>query len=306
MKHINRTIATAVFVLLCSAGLAAQDWRGMGRLSGRVTDESGAAVEGAVVKGHRAESQGGPEVKTNKKGEWTLAGIANGQWDVDIEKPGFEPFRTTVSIAEAAMNPPMNIKLKKAPVDPNTQIRGDLEKAAALMQQQKYADARAIYEDILKKYPDAYQVEPYIARTYYAEHELDPAIEHLRNALAKDPDSAEIKILLAHLLDEKGNADESRQLIASVDESKIKDPATLLNVGIGLLNQKKPADALTWFDKTITRFPDRADAYYYRGITELQLEKSDAARADLEKFLEMSPNAPEAATAKGILDKIRQ
>lgn len=277
----------------------------MGRLSGVVTDESGTQVEGAIVKGHRAESQGGPEVKTNKKGEWTLAGIANGQWDIDIEKPGLQPFRTTVSVAESSMNPPMNVKLKKAAADPNVQIRGDLEKAAALMQQQKYADARTIYEDILKKYPEAYQVEPYIARTYYAEHQIDPAIEHLRNALAKNPDNADIKILLANLLNEKENTNESRQLIASVDDSKIKDPATLLNVGIGLLNQKKPEEALTWFDKTVTRFPERADAYYYRGATELQLEKTDLAKADLEKFVAMAPNASEAATAKGILEKIR-
>jgi len=305
MKHINVGIRTAAIVVLCAASAFAQDWRGMGRLAGKVTDEAGAPIEGAIVKGHRAESEGGPEAKTNKKGEWTLAGIANGQWDVDIEKPGFEPFRTTIGVVEASMNPPMNVKLKKAPVDPNAAIRDEVAKAAALVQQQKYAEARAIYEDILKKHPEAYQVEPYIARTYYAEHQLEPAIEHLRNAVAKEPDNAEYKILLAHLLAEKGDAEESRQVIASVDDSKIKDPATLLNIGIGLLNEKKPADALTWFDKTVTRFPDRADAYYYRGITELQLEKTDAAKADLEKFVAMAPNAPEAATAKGILEKIR-
>jgi regulator of sirC expression with transglutaminase-like and TPR domain len=55
----------------------------------------------------------------------------------------------------------------------------------------------------------------------------------------------------------------------------------------------------------VARFPQYADAYYYRGITELQLAKTDAARADLTKFIEMAPAAPEAATAKGILDKIK-
>jgi Tfp pilus assembly protein PilF len=294
-----------VVVLLTAAPVLAQDWRGMGRLAGRVTDESGAPIDGVAVKGHRAESQGGPETKTNKKGEWTFAGINNGQWDVDFEKPGYETFKTSVAVLENSPNPPMNVKLKKAAVDPNTQIKEDLAKAGALMQQQKYAEARAIYQDILTKHPEAYQVEPYIARTYYGEHQIDAAIEHLRNALAKDPNNAEVKLLLAHLLEEQGSTEESRQIIASIDESKITDPATLLNVGIGLLNQKKPADALTWFDKAVTRFPQSADGYYYRGITELQLEKTNAAKADLTKFLEMAPNAPEAATARGILEKIK-
>jgi regulator of sirC expression with transglutaminase-like and TPR domain len=55
----------------------------------------------------------------------------------------------------------------------------------------------------------------------------------------------------------------------------------------------------------VTRFPQNADGYYYRGLTNLQLSKNDAAKADLTKFLEMAPNAPEAATAKGILDKLK-
>ena len=187
MKHIHSHVIAAAVALLCASGAYAQDWRGMGRLAGRVIDESGAPIEGAVVKGHRADSQGGPETKSNKKGEWTLAGIANGQWDVDIEKQGFEPFKTSVSVAEASMNPPIAIKLKKAAVDPNAKVRDDLAKAASLMQEQKYADARAIYQDILAKNPEAYQVEPFIARTYYAEHQIDPAIEHLRNAVGRRP-----------------------------------------------------------------------------------------------------------------------
>ena len=201
--------------------------------------------------------------------------------------------------------PPMPVVMKKATVDPNVAIAADLNKAADLFKQQKYADARAIYQDILAKHPEAYQVEPYIARTYYAEHNLDAAVEHLRNALAKDPDNVDVKLLLANTLAEQGKADESQQIIGSIDEAKITNPATLLNIGIGMLNGKKPAEALTWFDKTITRFPDYPDAYYYRGITELQEGKNDPAKADLEKFVQMAPNAPEAATAKGILEKIK-
>jgi Tfp pilus assembly protein PilF len=173
------------------------------------------------------------------------------------------------------------------------------------VKQQKFAEARAIYENILAQHPDAYQVEPYIARTYYAEHQIDPAIEHLRKAVAKDPANVEVKLLLSTLLTEKGNGDEARQILASIDESKITDPSTYVNAGIGLINQKKAAEALPWFDKAVAKFPQAADAYYYRGITELQLEKNDAAKTDLTKFLAMAPNAPEAKTARDILAMLK-
>ena len=291
--------------LLMAASAAAQDWRGMGRMNGTVKDEGGQPVEGVVVKAHRVGSEGGPQARTNKKGEWVIAGITNGSWDLDFDKPGYETRKQSASIVELTRNPPVETTLKKAAADPNVAIVADLNKAADLINQQKFADARAIYEDILAKHPEAHQVEPYIARTYYAEHNLEAAIQHLRSALVKDPNNLEVKLLLANVLAEKGDAEESQQLMATIDESKITTPSTLLNIGIGMLNAKKPDQALVWFDKTIARFPQYPDAYYYRGITELQEGKTDAAKTDLAKFVGMAPNAPEAATAKGILEKLK-
>lgn len=305
-----RTSRLASFIaflalILITVTASAQDWRGAGRISGVVKDEAGQPLEGVAVKAHRVGSNGGPQTKTNKKGEWAFNGINGGQWDIDFDKDGYQPGRKSTSFQEHDSNPPMPVTLKKAAVDPNVAIAADLNKAAELIKAQKYADARAIYEDILAKHPEAYQVEPYIARTYYAEHNLDAAVTHLRNAVAKEPENVDVKLLLATTLAEQGKAEESQQLVTSIDEAKITNPATLLNIGIGMLNGKKPADALTWFNKTITRFPQFPDAYYYRGITELQEGQNDPAKADLSKFVEMAPNAPEAATAKGILEKLK-
>jgi Tfp pilus assembly protein PilF len=301
----STVVAVCAVTVLTGSAVFAQDWRGVGRLGGTVTDDKGQPLEGVVVKGQRAESTSTTQGKTNKKGEWALNGINGGQWNLDFEKPGYETSRITATVEEHSPNPPVLTKLKKAAADPNIALQADLKKASDLMAQQKYADARTIYESILAQHPEATQIEPYIARTYYGEHQIDPAIEHLRKAAAAEPNSVEVKLLLANLLAEKGNSEESQQLLSSIDESKITDPAVLLNIGIGLLNQKKPADALTWFDKSVAKFPDSADSYYYRGITELQLEKTDAAKADLTKFVTMAPNAPEAATAKGILEKLK-
>lgn len=302
-KILASSIACLFLVALAAVPADAQDWRGSARLSGTVTDDAGKPIEGAVVKAQMVGSTGSTQAKTNKKGEWALNGISSGQWNLDVEKDGYETSRVAATVQDH--NPPMTTKLKTAAVDPNVALQADLKQAADLMAQQKYADARAIYEGVLAKHPEATQLEPYIARTYYAEHRIDPAIEHLRKAAAADPNNVEVKMLLATLLAEKGNADESKQLMSSIDDSKITDPTVLLNIGIGLLNQKKPEDALTWFDKVVTRFPQNADGYYYRGLTNLQLSKNDAAKADLTKFLELAPNALEAATAKGILEKLK-
>jgi tetratricopeptide (TPR) repeat protein len=305
VRSISTVVVGLAVVALLSTRAVAQDWRGAGRLGGVVTDDKGQPVDGAVVKAQRVGSTGATQAKTNKKGEWALNGINGGSWNLDFEKQGYETSRITANVEEHSPNPPVTTKLKKAAADPNIALQADLKKATDLMNGQKYAEARAIYEDVLAKHPDAKQLEPYIARTYYGEHNLDAAIEHLRTATAADPENVEVKMLLVNTLAEKGDAQESQQILASIDETKITRPEILLNVGIGLLNAKKPEDALTWFDKTATRFPDYASAYYYRGITELQLGKNDPAKADLTKFVTMAPDAPEAATAKGILEKMK-
>src|SRR5581483_3141441 len=211
IRHSLSAFFLIVLAFAIAAPVAAQDWRGVGRLGGVITDDTGKPIEGAVVKAQLIGSTGTTEAKTNKKGEWALNGISGGQWNLDFQKDGYETSRITATVQEHSPNPPVTTKLKKAAADPNIALQADLKKAADLMNQQKYADARAIYESILAAHPEATQIEPYIARTYYAEHQIDPAIEHLRKASAADPNNVEVKLLLGNLLAEKGDTQESQQ-----------------------------------------------------------------------------------------------
>jgi tetratricopeptide (TPR) repeat protein len=328
MRPAFRLLLIVTFAMVLLPGVsAAQAWRGQGRVAGKVVDESRKPVEGVTVKAYLPEAEGGTQVKSNKSGEWAVSGIGRGMWQLDFAKEGFESRQVTVAVSEVSRLPPMEIALKRAVpvIDPNVEIKEGLVKAAELMNTKKFADARAIYEALIGKYPEAWQIQPLIARTYYAENQFDKAIEHLRLGLAKDPENIEIKLLLANVLVEKGDAEEGKQLIASIDETRVKDPLTFVNVGIAMINQNKPADALVYFDKAIARFPEHADAYYYRGITHLQMGKPTEAKADLSavalakpdlsavalakadltKFLQLAPNAPEAAMARKILEQLK-
>jgi predicted Zn-dependent protease len=305
-------LTLAAFLLL-SIGLpsaeAAGQTRGMGRVAGKVTDESGKPIEGVTVKATIAAGGSPVTTKSNSKGDWVLAGIAPGTWNIDFEKAGWEPRNISVPVVELTTIPPIQVTLKAAVAraDPNVEIKAELEKAATLLNARKYADARAIYESLLAKYPEVHQLHPMLARTYHAEKNLDKAIEHLRVAVDKMPDNIEAKLLLGNTLIEVGKTDEAKQMLSAIDSSKIADPTVLLNVGITLVNQGKAGDALTYFDQVVTRFPAHADGYYYRGITYLQLQKNAEAKADLEKFVGLaSPDAPELAMAKKILEQLKQ
>lgn len=302
MTMIQRVTYIALVVLLPASLAAAQGWRGMGRVAGKVTDEQGKPLENVSVK-LDLPGAGGTEVKTNKKGEWAAGGLARGDWQIDFELAGYEVKRITVSLAELTRVPPLEVTLKS---DINEVVRLAMVKAGDLMSHQKWAEARAVYEEILAKYPDAYRVEPYIARTYYAEKNYDEAVRHLKVAIEKDPSDQENKLRLGNILMDMGRLDEGRQALAAVDDTAVKDPAIYVNVGISLLNQNKAEEALPYFEKAITRFPGQGEAYYYRALVRLQKGDIEGTKADLTKFLELAPNAPEAAAARKALEQLKK
>jgi len=202
----------------------------------------------------------------------------------------------------------MMIDIKKAvvKVDPNAEIKTELQKAAPLLEAGKYADARAIYEQIEQKYPDVWQVEPLIARTYAGENNPDAAMAHLQKALEHDPENVEVKLLMASMLIDQKKVDEAQKYLDSIDMTKVKDPVVFLNAGISLINQGKAADALPLFDKVVTNYPTDAEAYYYRGRCELAVGKFPEAKADLQKFIAMpGADAGQVEQAKKILEQLK-
>lgn len=315
-RYVVLFLAAALVAVAGSA--SAQMWRGSGRMVGKVTDEAGKPLEGVKVRIFLPAANGGTDTTSNKKGDWGFGGITSGAWQVDFVKPGYVTRRVTVDIEQLSPKPPMEIVMKKAAPDANEVIATQMKQASALVAEKKYDEAQAIYADLLAKYPQAFQIEMAVARAYHAEGAYDKEIAHLKQYLEKDPNNVEIKLLTGAEMIQRGDPEEGKALLASIDDSQVKDPMVFVNVGINLMNQDKAKDALPFFEKAIEHFPESPDAYYYRGMVNVQLgttTKPDnpaegdkllaAGKADLNKFIGMAPNAPEAAAAKKMLEALK-
>lgn len=302
--------AVAIVLLAACAALGAVEasaqWRGLGRLDGSVTDVDGQPLEGVVVRVYLPPADGGTEVTTDADGEWAIAGLAGGRWELDFSKDGYATRQISIALSEGVRPRPVRMALERVvpAVDPNEEIADELVRAAELMNGGRFAEARGIYLELLGRYPEAHQLHPLVARAYHGDGLIDEAVEHLRTALEADPDNAAVTVVLGGILLERGDTVEGRRILESVDADRITDPAVLVNLGIEILNQGAPAEALPWFDRTIARFPDYPDAYYFRGVSHLQLGDTTAAASDLERFVNLAPDAPEAGAARGILEKL--
>jgi Flp pilus assembly protein TadD len=308
----SASLVVLLFVAVPSSG---QDWKGKGRLEGKVVNEQGQPVAKAQLV-FRFKGKEGPSVETDAKGRFAYYGFASGDWDVDISAPGYVMRKTSVHLSELTRIPPMEIKLEAQPQAPPAQAPGAprdaraeiipmIEKGNSLLEQKDYAGARAEYEKALAVVPDNPVILRAIARTYYAEKNVDEAIKALKRASEMDPADTETALLLANLEFEKGNVEEGKAILDKVPPDAIKDPSFYVNAGIVLLNKKNAAGAWEQFDKAVRVKPDDDDAYFYRGLAALQLKKTAEAKADLQKSLELAPNGSQAADAKELLKSIR-
>jgi Flp pilus assembly protein TadD len=93
--------------------------------------------------------------------------------------------------------------------------------------------------------------------------------------------------------------------LARIDDATVTDPEVLNSTAISLLNKNRPAEATTVLTRVIGRFPDAPDAYFYRAYAALQAQKPADAKPDLEKYLALAPNGPQAAKAKELLGNIK-
>ena len=309
---LRAAVAVIAAAMLATSAMAQP--RGNGRLTGKVVDDQGQPIADVTVRAQMTGQTDILEGKSDKKGEWRINGAANGEWKVELSKSGLE---TTVEVVEVKENnaPPLNVTLVKkgaaaAPkADPMVEVNGQLQKAAELAQGGKLPDARKIYEDLLVKYPQIYQLEGFIARTYAAENNVPQAMEHLKINLEKEKDPAlltELKMFQAELLMESGDKAGANAILSAIDVKDVKDPYTFINQAINLINDKKGPEAVELLNKLIVQFPSTNELYYYRGRAYVASEKLDEARADLEKFVSLAPNAKETADAKKILEQIKK
>lgn len=110
----KKVFGFAAILLLVVTATASAQWRGLGRAGGKVVDEDGTPLADVTVRAD-LPGMGGTTLKTNDKGEWTLSGIARGDWNITVAKDGMVTVKTKVNVQEMAAAASLKTTLKKSP-----------------------------------------------------------------------------------------------------------------------------------------------------------------------------------------------
>jgi hypothetical protein len=104
--------AVAMLSVMTAQGVTAQS-RGLGRITGTVSAESGEPIAGAFVKVEVGNER--LEGKSDTSGKWAISGLGKGQFFAEFSKDGFETKRVRLLIEKESMaSEVIKIALKKS------------------------------------------------------------------------------------------------------------------------------------------------------------------------------------------------
>jgi tetratricopeptide (TPR) repeat protein len=311
MAHRYQKVTIVVLALgLLFASSAHAQWTGTGRVSGTIADPDGEPIAGATVTYRLvARPDEGPDpFTTNAKGEYRFAGLMSANWLISVEAEGFLPIPPQRTFVFADRNDPIRIQMERVPEEvvearKRAEINERLQKADKLRGEDKIEAAREEYMEALEELDveDRPIVFAALADTYLHEERTDEAREQLTRALEIDPDHVPSLLGMMTILVDEGNFQEANEVLVRLPADQEIHPTLMMKLAQGYYNSDQMEETKMILDRTIRDYPDEAIAYYFRGLTELNLNEVEGAREDMLKFLELAPDHAEAEAAREII-----
>ncbi|MBM3296400.1 MAG: tetratricopeptide repeat protein [Candidatus Aminicenantes bacterium] len=320
MHSLKSVMILSAAVLLVLSGLSGQ-FQGKARLGGEVYDEDKNPVEGAKVSIVHPERLDKPlATKTNKKGKWAVMGLGTGQHMVTVTAAGFAEWRQEVYVSQLDRNPTIVATLKKAQVvdaGPAGPVGLELvEQGNRLFEEKSFEQAAALFEQFLEKNPGAFQTHLNIGNCYRETGAFDKAVAEYNLVIAKvketnpelkgDVMAGKALAAIGEVHIRQGDLEGAQEFFKQSLDVSPSDETLAYNVGEIYFSNGKVDEAIRYFKLAVEIKPGWPEAHLKLGFSYLNKADYGPAAASMAKYLELAPEAPNAADIKKILESIKK
>ena len=164
------------------------------------------------------------------------------------------------------------------------------EEARNYLAEGKAAEAKAVFEALLRRYPQEPDLHLFVGITLLRLRDPQAAESSVRKAIAIDPDHVEARTLLAWIeADIHGNFDAAIAEYKKVVQLRPDLPQAYNNLGVALKLKGELAQAAENFNRALERQPDFGAALSNRGWVFAEQNKWSDARRDFEQALKINP-----------------
>jgi tetratricopeptide (TPR) repeat protein len=342
---------TGVVVLLAAFAFTVSAFAQTGGVTGKCISEDGKPLAGYTIQVDRQEMKWSSHVKTNKKGEYTYIGLAPGNYKLTLLNPaGGQVFNITHHVGmgdptqvdfdmakekaesrkQQMANPESARKIEEQAKEQKqfTGLKATFDQATLLYNQQRFAEAAALYEQALPMAKDKNVpvVLAQLAQSYgnaakqeqsrdVRMQDQQKAIDYFQKAMQLEPNNAGLHNNLGSVYAEMGKVAEAQaEFQKAADINPAGASGYYYNLGVVMVNQGKMDDAAVALKKSTDLDPNNANAFYWYGMALLGKAGTkpdgtvDVVPGTVEAFqnyLKLQPNGQWAQAAQASIDQLK-
>ena len=287
------------FLLLWGASLAAQD----ARFRGTVKDEKGNPIPKAKLTLNLRVRNVSFNFEANDKGKFYRRGIEGGEYLLSVEAEGYRVFQQqmTINVGEEYT---MDIIL--AGEVSMEEARNTFLQGVQLYQESKFDQAIAAFEAVLQDKPDFAEGYYNLGMANLHKGEYDNALAAMEKAIELKPDFLEAYFGIGQIYVEKGEYERAIDIFKRAMAANPEAADPYLNLGILYFNNNEDDLAEAALLKALSLKPSFPPPYYQLGLLYLRKDEIAKSRQNFERFLELAPQAPEAAAVRNILEELKK
>jgi tetratricopeptide (TPR) repeat protein len=305
MKISQRCPAVFPSALILLLSASAVVFAAGGTIKGRVLDDAGRPLVDVTVTLKNETLDKTYAMKTDKNGEYYLAGITPADYRLKFEKEGFRTLEGLVSISRSKENV-FNTALTREVKKPDKPVWEEKNlRAHELYQQGKYDEALAIYKGIIAGDPNVAFIHFNAGNCYYHLQDYEAAAQSFREAVRLKPDFFEAYTNLANALGRLKKPEEAIPLLENAIRSYPANGVLFSSLGLLYLNAGQNAKGLQCLEKAVAIDPKNPAGYHSLGIGYAQIGDPVRAIESYEKYISLISDAKEIERVKGVIEQLR-
>ncbi len=283
-------------------------------IMGKVVDINKNPIKGVEIIIINKDDNSRFKFKTNKKGEYKIAGIMHGVYKVKIMKKGYKTQETEWNLSVP------RTRMKKVKIETITlisekkfkeimlkkELKKKYESSKKLISEGKYKEAEKLLIDILKTEPDEINTNYLLGICYDKLEETEKAREVFEKVVKLNPKFAPVNFKLAIIYQKEKNTDKAIEYYKNTVELDKTNWVALYNLGILMFQQDKTDNAIKYFEKVIKINQNDGATYEYLGLSYLKKGDNKKAILNLKKAKELFKDDKEKIKIiEDILKKIK-
>ncbi|MFB0564691.1 MAG: tetratricopeptide repeat protein [Candidatus Aminicenantaceae bacterium] len=273
---------------------------------GKVLDPQKEPLADVEILLQDVETSRSYSVKTNKRGEFKLAGLPHGIYKVTFKKEGYAlkedewKFTTRQDTMQKVEIPPVTLVSETQLQEAMRlkEMEGVVKEATEKIRQRDYDGAITMLKDVLAKDPKDPNALYLIGLSYSKKQMYTEAIEALTQVVQLAPNFPPAQFELAICYQNLGDQDRALEHYMKTLELDSNNPDAAYNAGLVFFGQNRMDEALALFEKAVSLRPDDPAYLEMAGRCEIHqgdlvkaigyLEKAKTGYSDTEKvkFLE--------------------